>query len=80
MASWSKVLTARDSGERLAFQGQIASVSSELAPSAIKLDPEQQFQTILGFGGAFTEAAAYTLSRINPEKRDEVIRSYFDPK
>lgn len=80
MANWSKVLTARDSGERLTSQGQIVSVSSGLERSAIKLDPEQQFQTIIGFGGAFTEAAAYTLSRMSPEKRDEAIRSYFDPE
>ncbi|MBO1511531.1 hypothetical protein I7822_07605 [Metabacillus sp. BG109] len=32
----------------------------------------------MGFGGAFTEAAAYTLSQVSPDKRQEVIESNFD--
>jgi hypothetical protein len=31
---------------------------------AIVLNPEKQFQTILGFGAAFTDAACYTFNRI----------------
>lgn len=34
---------------------------------------------MIGFGGAFTEAAAYTLSRMSPGKRAEVIHRYFHP-
>ena len=34
---------------------------------------------MLGFGGAFTEAAAHSLSLISPEKRKEIIHRYFDP-
>ncbi len=44
----------------------------------IKIDQHQKGQTIIGFGGAFTEAAIYNLSRISEEKRDEAIKSYFD--
>lgn len=81
MAKWTKVLTSRDSGERLSYQGELAAGTNPAASqTAVKLDPSKTYQTIIGFGGAFTEAAAYTLSRISPDKRAEVISKYFDPE
>jgi glucosylceramidase len=44
----------------------------------LKIDTQKSYQKILGFGGAFTEAASYTLSRMSKEKRDEVLESYFN--
>ena len=44
----------------------------------ITLKKEKPFQTMLGFGGAFTEAAAYTLSKMPSEKREEVLKAYFN--
>ncbi|WP_246055334.1 glycoside hydrolase family 30 protein [Pseudalkalibacillus caeni] len=46
----------------------------------LEINPEVTYQTMLGFGGAFTEASAYSLSLISKEKRDEVIRRYFHPE
>lgn len=46
----------------------------------IKIDTEKQYQKWLGFGGAFTESAAYSLGQISTEKREAVIKSYFDKK
>lgn len=43
-----------------------------------EVDSSRSYQTMMGFGGAFTEAAAYTLSRMSEDKRAEVIESYFD--
>ncbi|CAM4370115.1 glycoside hydrolase family 30 protein [Paenibacillus phoenicis] len=82
MAKWVKVLTSRDSADRLQPQGEVAVQSGAAAGAGQKLKvlPEQTYQTVMGFGGAFTEAAAYTLSRISPQKREEVIRRYFDPE
>jgi glucosylceramidase len=37
-------------------------------------------RTILGFGGAFTEAAAVALSQLSPARREEALRAYFDPE
>ena len=37
-------------------------------------------QTIIGFGGAFTESSAYNLGRINKEERLKAIKAYFDPE
>ena len=39
----------------------------------------KRFQTIEGFGGAFTEAAADTFYKMSPEIRAEILKAYFDP-
>lgn len=36
-------------------------------------------QTMLGFGGAFTESAAYNLMRVGKDVRKALIKAYFDP-
>ena len=47
------------------------------AVSSIVLHPEQKFQTILGFGGSFTESSAHLLNGLSAPKRQEVIEAYF---
>ncbi|MCK4560012.1 MAG: hypothetical protein KAV45_09535, partial [Calditrichia bacterium] len=46
---------------------------------SIVLDANKKFQTILGFGGAFTEASAVTFYKLSPQKRQKIIEVYFDP-
>ena len=41
----------------------------------IKAYPEVRYQEVLGMGGALTEAAAYTYSRISDEKKKEDRKS-----
>ncbi|AWX43535.1 Glucosylceramidase [Flagellimonas maritima] len=43
----------------------------------IKLLPDQNFQTITGFGGSFTEASAYLLNQLGQENRKKIIAAYF---
>ena len=45
----------------------------------IALDPATEYQTILGFGGSFTESTAYVLGQLSDAKRQEVIEAYFGP-
>ncbi len=59
---------------------QIVDHSSDRFTSFIEIEPSESYQTIIGFGGAFTEAAAYTLSLIDKKKRRKVLESYFDPQ
>ncbi|MBT8314339.1 MAG: glycosyl hydrolase family 30 [Maribacter sp.] len=46
-------------------------------PVSIKLLPEEKFQTITGFGGAFTESSAYLLNKLGKENRKKIIDAYF---
>jgi len=45
----------------------------------IRVVPGRKFQPIRGFGGAVTEAAAYTLSRLPENTRHQIISDYYDP-
>lgn len=44
----------------------------------IQLDFENICQTILGFGGAFTEAAAHTYNQANDEVKKQIMEMYFN--
>jgi glucosylceramidase len=73
--------TARDSGQKLAEGGGLT--FTELPPlnekeQSIFVDPGKQFQTIVGIGGALTDAAAETFYKLPPDKQKEVLRAYFD--
>jgi glucosylceramidase len=57
--------------ENVAFQ-----TASESMP-AVVIQPEKTYQTIEGFGGAFTESSAWVLQQLSPEKRQQVIDAYF---
>ena len=44
----------------------------------INIVPQVEYQTIDGFGGAFTEAAAVSLDKVSPENREKIMKMYFD--
>lgn len=43
----------------------------------IAVNSRMEYQEFMGFGGAFTESAAFTLSEAPEEVRDEALRAYF---
>ena len=43
----------------------------------INVHPDFEYQTIEGFGGAFTEASAVAYHRLSPEKQQEFMEAYF---
>lgn len=43
----------------------------------VNLYPDVTYQQIRGFGGAFTESAGYTLSKLSKEKQKEIAEAYF---
>jgi glucosylceramidase len=47
--------------------------------NVITLDPSQKFQEILGFGGAFTDAACYTFNRLDAPARESLFHELFHP-
>ena len=74
------IQTIKGTNDRLAEKGMLPfkEKGTKEGP-ALKITPGERYQTVMGFGGAFTEAAAYTLSQISKEKRMEIIESYFHP-
>src|SRR5262245_60771973 len=47
--------------------------------TVVFVDPSKSFQTILGIGGALTDAAAETFFKLPPARQREVLQAYFDP-
>lgn len=72
------VLSARDSGERLAEQPLPPAGGAPGRPR-VAVDTSRRFQTHLGFGGAFTEAAATVWHGLPPAAREAFLRDCFDP-
>ena len=46
----------------------------------IFVDPEKTFQTILGIGGALTDASAETFYKLPENKQKELLTAYYDPQ
>ena len=45
--------------------------------SIITVNEDKKFQTITGFGGAFTESSAYLLNKLSKKNRDTILKAYF---
>ena len=76
-------LTARDTGQRLAKVGEAELVDSLPAGEKeeyIFVDPSKTYQTVLGIGGALTDAAAETFYKLPEANRQELLKAYFDPQ
>ena len=77
-------LTKQGSACRLIQQESLYVDQAQQAPqdgtlASLWVDPQRAFQTIEGFGGAFTEASATVWQRLPPAQQTQVLRDYFCP-
>ena len=49
----------------------------KLENQIINIYPEITYQTILGFGGAFTESTGYAIKQLSNELQEKIIKDYF---
>jgi glucosylceramidase len=56
---------------------KITDFSQNSNPITITLNPEEKFQTIIGFGGAFTESSAYLVNKLSEANRKKIMNAYF---
>src|SRR6266705_2724700 len=76
-------LTAKDTDQRLA---RVADLKFEPLPQpteqqqCVFVDGAAKFQTLLGIGGALTDASAETFYKLPKDKQQELIHAYFDPQ
>lgn len=49
-------------------------------PAMIRVNPQQKFQSIVGFGGAFTEASAVNFFLLPKDLQNKVLEMYFGNK
>ena len=79
--SLSVFITSKNSGMKIE-QIKLNDISSKNKKSlkTIQIKKTNTRQTILGFGGAFTEASASIYDKLSKEKKKEIIQSYFSEK
>lgn len=76
-------LTAKGTDTKLAKSGETSFFDLEQPTeqqAAVFVDPDKKFQTLLGIGGALTDAAAETFYKLPKGKQQEVLTAYFDPQ
>ena len=76
-------VTARDTQDRLTPHEALAFESlpqPDESNPVILLDASKTFQTIVGFGGALTDAAAETYFKLPEAVRQQIINAYFNPE
>ena len=81
--------TAQHTSDRLSPQAPLqfsaaddtADLTAEPANAGVTLtvDRAQRFQTIEGFGGAFTESASHLFAQLNASQQERLLDLYFDP-
>ena len=74
----SVYITSKDTGQKVE-QVDISHLltTKSIESPTIKLYKNKTRQEILGFGGAFTEAAASVYNKLDTEKKGEIIKAYF---
>lgn len=50
--------------------------TSAATASTVEIDPTQKFQSILGFGGAFTDASCYLLNQMEAAQRHQLMAEF----
>jgi glucosylceramidase len=62
--------------DKLTFQAQAQPLETQ---PTVFVDPTHTFQTLLGIGGAMTDAAAETFARLPKAQQQEFLRAYYSP-
>jgi len=47
--------------------------------NSVFVDPRKQFQTVMGIGGAVTDASAEVFAKLSKDKQAEFLKAYYDP-
>ncbi|MBP7184129.1 MAG: glycoside hydrolase family 30 protein [Saprospiraceae bacterium] len=69
-----EIYETSSSGNQLTKLQQCKPIGNEVH---INIYPSKKYQTILGFGGAFTESSAYVLNKLSKSNREKIIEAYF---
>ncbi len=55
----------------------LKNISRTVEYRVVNVYPEIEYQKFIGFGGSITEAAGYAYSRLNEEKKEQIIKDIF---
>merc|ERR1719495_1050525 len=69
----------RPGGLRLEKYSVAWSNDTSTVGAVITIDRNTQYQQIIGFGGAFTDAAGINIAKLSEEAQNNLIKSYYSP-
>ena len=74
------IQTERTSGDRLSEKASLSFRADDtgVENTLINVYDDLAYQTIVGFGGAITEASAVTAAKLGEKNRNEIIEAYYD--
>ena len=75
--------TASGTSERLALTSTEQFVSGKQPPEgdiSVFVNPGKTFQSLLGIGGAITDASAEVFARLTPHDQERLLKAYYDTK
>lgn len=73
------IQTAKDTADRLAEKASLTFQPDEKGTEnhLINIYDDVRYQTVIGFGGALTEASSVTIDRMGEGNRQEIVQAYF---
>ena len=73
--------TSKAGNLRLSYKGELQFTSKKQpeVDASISINQDKKFQTILGIGGALTDASAETFFKMPVSKQNEFIKAYYNP-
>ncbi len=77
LISTFEILLTSEAGDKLSIQKNVSFHAGKATGTVIHIRPEILKQSIDGIGSSFTEASAFVLAHLEPEKRHELIHAIF---
>lgn len=78
-STFTIVTSSRDGG-RFDVQNLATSTIPTVNATVVILNPTYQYQTMHGFGGAFTDSAGINIATLSNASQDSLIKTYFAPE
>lgn len=79
MREYKVFITSKNNGDRLTpYELKDITLGGIETSNEITINTSERYQKILGFGGALTEASAYTLSKLDKDVRKDILNKYYD--
>lgn len=72
--------TYKDNKKETLEKNKVFFEDNNVEMQAVNIYPQMEYQTFEGFGGAITEAAGYTFSKMSDSNKNEILSAYFGKK
>ncbi|KAI1697315.1 glycosyl hydrolase family 30 TIM-barrel domain-containing protein [Ditylenchus destructor] len=71
------IYTTSRNGKRFERRTEQFQLSAGNSTTRVTIDPSHTYQTIIGFGGAFTDSAGVNMNRLSANARQNLLKAYF---